>query len=1610
MTAQVLTAELSALAQESKKRNADIRNAADKSLNDLKALPNTSEAQLAAALDIQLKILQALPSLLQNYAASINGRLLLAAFQLLSSTFEKVTDEDNTTRESSPSVRISVSGQELSIRSAASDAFNLMNDICILTEGEKSKALPAAALSQTFGLDLIESIAVHFGDTVVQHPEQVDVFRTRVIPLISKIISEKSSFSSTIRAMRLLQFILSRLLSAMPVECEPVLELMNDLLDLDSTAHWKRVLCLEEFRALHSEPALIRRIYAHYDEQPDHINIVRDHLASLVRLASEKPSLIGLGQETSVPESESGNSDEEAAVQAGGLVGTIGATATATGSGAPGITIKWSTVKTACIDLLDKSEAPALPPTYIYSLVLTCISSFSEGLAKFLLPFTLPSDGKSKRKQRGVSNVTDLVGSNRFEGETIPVGKPEEASNGVYQTRKLPINPLDLKEHLFYNQIQTSGQMIEHCWPAVLATCSTFLNATLDSDNYHELIRSFQKFTHVAGLLGFATPRDAFLTTLGKHSLPRQHPASPKTPNAPSPSSHNSDQENTDDQDTSPARSVASGNQKQSESSRAAILITSRNLLCLRALLNLGTALGPVLHKSWSIILETYQQADNFIPRAEGSNSKLGRQISQNNPAITVDLANEITAMEAAASRLFESTKDLTNPSFVDVVSALRDLLCGIRGILDENHGEGARKLLSPAATPRHHRGSSISIATFDGHAMIHGNIFALEKLGQLSKSNVARLAEGSTSKTGWGLLVEAFINTLGTYHLDPQVRLKAAQEILTLGGAVIIYPGIRSRELQDVARCRGLDALSTVVSSLQKLSYGKSKVSLRCDIEIHEMTIERLYTILENCGESLIGGWQAVFSLILSIFDQPSYKGHNVEAIRHTLSPKSLKLVKTSFASLQLINSDFLTSVPRKHYIVMLDAVYCFSAQIEDLNISLTATTLFRNISDFLETKDDQRAIDSDLIACKSSIDLAEIIKAVNRDVSPLELWVYLQLHLTLLTTDSALHTLFRIFDSYGENLDPSAWLLCFQHIIMKILSANHDQYDAKKDQSSWNGTAILIIEWIPRVFLQSMNILRNNASLQLVWEKLLQQFNIFLERENLAVGRAVFNTMTVLLSESNDFQMKNLLPMHLVWDLWQRGNPRSYTGQPMKGVDNNGALIAYLQLLYELHPRLAPFPDDYVGGLVQQLKNCVTGATPAVYNQDIDRMSEVQSLVLGGIRMMPTEGTGALTATLKFITSSIVLAFRDEGRGLVKGKTYVALSKSAMDELQPVVIDHCKRTTASPSKILADSLRALAVPLQLKYKWPAEGKEPSTWKKATTTALEILEATLPYAKHLQDEYRTNMWESIISITSGIISVDSDTLDNISPSAIIDDERFDLSAFSRMQALFIPALGSSDLLLSIREQYVSSIFTNSLIHETHPDDLALPGQPLLSGLSSTHIGRVQDLPPTPRSKLSYVLTDTLFALVSVKSSSSATPETIALAKTTAPYLVLRVGLVLKAYVYDQPLRGRAPQPRSQKLEMQHVLQKLVELQAEPEAMSEIGLGWIEQGLGSENGRAKTREESGEAREMKQRERGSKGVLYRLYGLLVQALNVAARDEEMAKLLRGCLEVVGRGF
>ena len=401
----------------------------------------------------------------------------------------------------------------------------LLNDLCLLAEGLTPEFLQPTTVSTDFVLELIESMLSNHFHTITSHPEYVHVLRLRLVPFVIRILSERAAFPTTVRAMRLLPTIFSNMLSVLPTECEMILSLLNHMLDPDAGATWKRVLCMEVFKIIHAEPPLVRAIYAHYDEQDGKRNIVRDHLALLARLASEKPMLIGLGQRSSVPASAAHateDMDEQVALQAEGVGGTIGAAMALKPSTAPGISTLVSTMRVPCIDQLDKTDPPAIPPAYLYSLALTCVNSFSDGLAKFLLPFSVFADGRTKRKARQAK-----------EGYHTPSGSKDEADSGdngtnksillrthAISANKTPLDPKTFTDHPFFSQISTCSKMIESCWPALLAAYSTFFHAALDSDLYHALVRSFQKFAQVSGLLRLSTPRDAFLTTLGKNAVP----------------------------------------------------------------------------------------------------------------------------------------------------------------------------------------------------------------------------------------------------------------------------------------------------------------------------------------------------------------------------------------------------------------------------------------------------------------------------------------------------------------------------------------------------------------------------------------------------------------------------------------------------------------------------------------------------------------------------------------------------------------------------------------------------------------------------------------------------------------------------------------------------------------------------------------------------------------------------------------------------------------------------------------------------------------------------------------------------------------------------------
>lgn len=781
------------------------------------------------------------------------------------------------------------------------------------------------------------------------HPEQANILRTRVMPFMISALRGKLNFATSVRLVRILYTLLRRHLAILPSESIDALEILTQLLDQD-TALWKRALCMEVFRGIFSEHALLRRIFMLCDSYGGEKKGVLGNLtATFVRVSTEKIYVIGLSHQSTIPVADpnAGGSADQAMLDASGVTGII--SGSSSDGHNTGISTQWSTMRVPCIDQLDKTDAPQIPESYVYSLTLACITSLSEGLAKFILPLTVPTDGRRKRPAKQDVGRDSPAPSIDDRGEAPG---PLERSTS-FKRNPVPVNPLTLENHPLYAEVKVCAAFIDECWPAILATCSTFLFSALDSEYYHGLVRAFQKFAHVAGLLQLTTPRDAFLTTLGKAAVPPNvftaclNMGASRAPTTPSASA------DTPNTLFNNARGllgvdnlVGSSNQPVDRSRQLSMDLNSaslntRNLLCLRALLNLGIALGPTLSSSWTIILETLQQADFVLfstGKAAGRTPLAARgpdQHAENEAAVLLsNFGNEIRAVETAASRLFESTVDFPNAAFVEVVDAVCHLLERPAGPAPDVD----TRPQSPKATTLKAPGGShrrvLSVSTSAQAGPNQEDQFALSKLGDLASINMERLLTYPTEESGWTPLVSELIAVLGSHGNTAPVRARAAETlvkfVLETATAVTTQPDDIRGQIQN----RLLEALRNSLTPLQNPSRETTITSHSTDVDIHKIILEGLKSLLENCGESLVLGWELTFEIIDTIFLVQNMEG---DANRPTVTTRSVKLIRPSFASLQLICSDFLPSLPNACFLNLVDTLYKFCTQDDDLNVALT-------------------------------------------------------------------------------------------------------------------------------------------------------------------------------------------------------------------------------------------------------------------------------------------------------------------------------------------------------------------------------------------------------------------------------------------------------------------------------------------------------------------------------------------------------------------------------------------------------------------------------------------------------------------------------------------------
>ncbi|KAG0214456.1 hypothetical protein BGX33_002091 [Mortierella sp. NVP41] len=1333
-----------------------------KTLNDI----------MSHGVEIQLKILQTILPLLTNYnvhAESLAEALLLCfrlqdsrvvfvnntaaatLRQLVIYIFEKVGVEDidkqksmNEAQEQTKSEAQeqvdSTQDNEEQLGPCALDAYLLFQDLCLLTNSEQARFLNLGSISRTFGLELIESVLTNHFHLFKQHKEFTSLLRERVCPLIIKNFSDKHDFPQTMRLMRVVYILIKQFHEILAIECEIFLSMLIKLLEPEGNSQWQRVLAMEIFRGICGDNSLMRRIYRAYDQQSTSTDIFGDMIIAIGRLSTEKPLLIGAGsfvQDNSDIAKPSHVNDRDASESSVG-----------------GLSVSTSTMRIQCVDQLDKAEPPHIPETYLYYLSLTCINSIADGLASYIFPIVSLSLHDQQRLAQEQKDGADIA-----ESTTRP-------ALSVFPNT----NTLELSKTKEADDIALVTTMAESAWPGLLAAFSYFLGSNLDEELFHNVMRAYQNFTSVCGVLQLTIPRDAFLTSLCKNCLPVPHGGAQGG--------------NSTAQDMSPPN------------------ITDKNMYCLRILLNVAQYLGGTLFDSWYLILETMQQAEHLLgvklhrggasgQKKPASNFGSSQPLTKSHPPSqnassrsnngAIDYAGlvsgsshqeaDVLALFASFKQLFDLSTHLDLPSFRSFARALCKLGAAGSG-LPFHDGKGATA--TPFVKSLRHINKS------------DDRSFAIEKLRYVCLLNVDRIAASDVGATIWDIAVGYLVETANHPTPSARIRMQACDAISDIIIAAMAHAEQNSMARQEETQMRVMNNLRELIQN-----HGNALV------EIQRMGLETLNKLLQTSGQSLSFGWGLIFEMIQGSIgtmngrtQAESLPDSSPTVVTSDNSPQSVSagtlktsgLVRIAFPCLQLICTDFLSLLNATNLQLCIDTLAAFGYQTEDLNISLTSVGLLWNISDFIQQslRDLPSNPNTSADAGSGGDDSGEADEITmlfpNPELSHKNLsglWMLLLFKISTLCSDTrpevrngAIQTLLRTIHINAASLDMAAWRQCMWKILLPLLDevktascrkteevpepVNTGAFVMRNDSPSkqWDETHVLLYNGLAEVFQHFLLHLIKLRDYLKAWVFLMEHLETAALHSSPDVAIAALkgiqsmmkppvdkdgvsnNGSGSLSTEESEARLAKL--WETAWSIWERIGSAIVGREPTIAVKREDyktygraittnftqeTLTEYVNVMHHLYPIItSKFQLKDLQAFLSVIHLVLIYDCSPVYRPDVDYLSPLQLSIHDALMTLNLATIqGGPAAVLDQLTSQFLLAFgahssfdssSNSSQPTALRPTYIALCKATMTRIVFLLDKFQQEKGIYADGVYAKVLKSFGIAMRLRYKCPPSFK----------------------------------------------------------------------------------------------------------------------------------------------------------------------------------------------------------------------------------------------------------------------------------------------------------------
>ncbi|KAJ6640307.1 Protein MON2 like [Pseudolycoriella hygida] len=689
------------------------------------------------------------------------------------------------------------------LRPCAADAYLLFQDLVLLVNADEPYwLLGITEMTRTFGLELLEIVLTSFADVFFKNPEFSFLLKERVCPLVIKLFSpnikyrtmaspnsphttahDKPYFPISMRLLRVVSILIQKYHCLLVTECEIFLSLIVKFLNPDKPS-WQRSLALEVIHKMTVQPDLLSSFCRCYDLKEHATNIFQDIVISL-----------GVFVQTNATHSQhptlSGGSPVASGVsmKAGFLFCGVWFPLVAA--------FPIGKCKPVYLEMLDKVDSPTIPDGYGISIAYACL--------------------------------LDIIRSISFAIKRPSTSQEEQV---------LPNEDRDL--HI---------QLVASSWCGLLAALTPLIDAATDEAIVESVLKSMQEYVALCGLLELHTARDAFVTAMCKASLPPHYALSVfnlgyqmagiNVPSRTNSHEYGSQCMSQCGENDFRHQIVAVGTPLPSlpfASQQGPVMLTAKNLQCMRALLHLAIDHGNVLGTAWQIVLTTLQHLVWILglkPSTGGSLRATPKASIDTSAGITA-IMSDLPVLSQMLSQLFGSSQFLDNEALHHLVDALCKL---------------SREAMELAFSNR------------------EPSLFAVAKLLETGLVNLPRI------EVLWRPLTSHFLEVCQHPHI--RMREWGVEAITYLVKAALQFK--YEKPLKDNFTLQML-----LLNPLAELSSVPHR-------DVRHRQLECVLQVLNGAGETLSHGWPLVLGIIGAVSDH-----HGESLIRSSF--QCLQLVVTDF------------------------------------------------------------------------------------------------------------------------------------------------------------------------------------------------------------------------------------------------------------------------------------------------------------------------------------------------------------------------------------------------------------------------------------------------------------------------------------------------------------------------------------------------------------------------------------------------------------------------------------------------------------------------------------------------------------------------------------------